>query len=88
MVFAFLCPCLTLASICGARSVSELPQPLGPRLCSVVAGSSSVFTTKLNGSKLHFVGNKWLHLALPRPVTRQGGTSSWGCAGSHQPARQ
>lgn len=50
-------PSLPSATVCGARSVSELPRPLGPRFCSVVAGGSSVFTTKLNGSKLHFVGN-------------------------------
>lgn len=49
---------------CGAFSVSKLPRPFGPWFSLVVAGDSSVFTTKLNGSKLHFVGNKLFHLAL------------------------
>lgn len=64
------CPCASPSRpstiTCGAFSVSKMPRPLGPRFCSVVAGDSSVFTTKLNSSKLHFVGNKSLQLALPR----------------------
>lgn len=30
----------------------------------MVAGGSSLFTTKLNGSKLHFIGNESLRLML------------------------